>query len=80
MAGHGQVVIDFGGEGGNNAAAPVLDDTEKAVYSLLQRTGAKTEDDIVAESGLDVVDVNMAIMTLEAEGLIYSTGGRFAVS
>ena len=81
-AGHGQMAIDF--DGGNEAsghekAAPVLDDTEKAVYSLLQRMGAKTEDDIVAESGLDFVDVNMALMNLEAEGLIYSTGGRYAV-
>lgn len=79
-AGHGQVVIDFGGEGGNNSAAPVLDDTEKAVYSLLQRMGAKTDDDIMIETGLDVTDINMALMNLEAEGLIYSTGGRYAVS
>ena len=80
---HGRTVLGFGGgdeASGHDNTAPAFDDTEKAVYSLLQRKGAKTEDDIVAESGLDVADVNMAIMTLEAEGLIYSTGGRFAVS
>ncbi|MBQ7170138.1 MAG: DNA-processing protein DprA [Synergistaceae bacterium] len=80
-AGHGQAVIDFcGGDdaSGHENNAPALNDSEKAVYSLLQRTGAKTDDDIIAQTGLDLMDVNMAIMNLEAEGLISSSGGRYS--
>ena len=74
-AGKIQTAIDFEPE--NTAAAPELNDNEKAVYSLLQRLGAKTDDDIMTESGLDFMDVSMALMNLEAEGLIVSTGGRY---
>ena len=80
---HGQASINFDDDeekpGHENASlSPVLDDSGKAVYSLLQRMGAKTDDDIAAESGLDFEDVSMALMTLEAEGLIRNIGGRYA--
>ena len=74
-AGQVQTAIDF-----TDAATPVLDDSEKTVYSLLQRMGTKTDDEIMIESGLDFADISMVLMNLEAEGLIVSTGGRYSVS
>lgn len=75
--GQRQVSIDFDGVE-NERSAPELDDNEKIIYSLLQRTGARSDDDIACESGLEMVDVNIALMTLEAEGLIRNEGGRYS--
>ena len=80
-AGHKQVSINFDGgasDSDNETAALELSDDEKAVYSILQRKGSVTGDDIVAESGLDFMDVSMVLMNLEAEGLISSSGGRYS--
>ena len=58
--------------------APELSDEAQAVYSLLQRQGGRTADEIVMESGQDFMSVNSSLMELEAEGLIANTGGRYS--
>ena len=75
---HRQIVLDFGEGQETQPPAPELSDSEKAVYSLLQRQGQRVLDDIVAESGLDDSDVQMALLTLEAEGLISTEAGRYS--
>ena len=64
---------------GNERPEINLSDDEKVIYSLIQRQGGRTSDEIVTESGLDFVSVNMALMNLEGEGLIADMAGRYTV-
>ena len=57
-----------------------LSDTEQVIYSLLQKQGNKLLDEIIAESGLDEDDIQDALMTLQAEGLVQESSGRFSAS
>ncbi|MBQ7544996.1 MAG: DNA-processing protein DprA [Synergistaceae bacterium] len=57
---------------------PELSEDAQAVYSLLQRQGGRTADEIVRETGQDFVSVNSALMELEAEALITNAGGRYS--
>lgn len=75
---HRQIALDFGEGKEVQTPSPNLSDSEKAVYSLLQRQGGRVLDDIVSESGLEESDVQMALLTLEAEGLITTEAGRYS--
>ena len=82
ITGGREISIDFGetNEASRNENAEKnLTDDEKIIYSLIQRQGGRTSDEIVTESGLDFVSVNMAIMNLEGEGLIADMAGRYTV-
>lgn len=59
-------------------SVPELNPEEQAVYSLLQKQGKMLLDEIISESGLDDSDVQMALMTLQAERLISETSGRYS--
>lgn len=48
------------------------------IYSLLQKNGNRMLDEIISESGLDEIDVQDALMTLLAEGLVKESSGRFS--
>lgn len=61
-------------------SAPELSDMEKVIYSLLQKEGNMLIEGLIAESGLDDVDVQMALMNLQAEGLISESSGRYSVA
>ncbi len=65
---------------GNSAGTPELTDDEKIIYSLLQKNGGMTQDEILTDSGLDVMAVSMALMSLESEGLIADNGGRYSAT
>ena len=67
--GREQLSLDFGNEG--------LEDDDKKVYSLLQRQGGRTLDEIARESGVDAGGVTSALATLEAQKLVVSEGGRY---
>ena len=56
-----------------------LPQDERAVYSLLEERGARMLDELVTESGLDFGSVSMALMTLEADGLITNSAGRYSI-
>ena len=58
---------------------PELSDEEKIIYSFLQKHSKITIDDIEMQSELDFADINSALMTLEAEGLIINEAGRYSV-
>lgn len=58
--------------------APELSDEEKKVYSVIQKKGSIMIDEVILESGLDFMDVQMAVTNLEAEGLISGSGGRYS--
>ena len=80
-SGHVQLNINFNGteESESEKASVSLDENEKTVYSFLQRSGAKTKDSIAAGIELDDSDIDIALMNLEADGLIISRGGRYEV-
>ena len=71
--GHAQMNISFGDDA-------ELSDDDKIIYSLLQRQGGRTLDELIIESGLDVVTVQSALMSLEADGLIMNTSGRYSAT
>lgn len=58
--------------------APELSDNEKKVYSLLQRQENQTLDEIITDSGLDAQEVHTALMTLQVEGLVRESSGRYS--
>ena len=66
--------------GGKVKSTPELSDDDKIIYSLLQRQGGRTLDDLLMESKLDVITVQTSLMTLEADGLIISSSGRYSAS
>ena len=74
-----QFNLNFG-EPAPKYSAPVLSDEEKIVFSLLQRQGGRLLDDIVAESKLDFMTVQEALMNLEANGLIINSSGRYSAT
>ncbi|MBQ9433573.1 MAG: hypothetical protein IJU26_05070, partial [Synergistaceae bacterium] len=57
-----------------------LSDDEKVIYALIQKKGHRLMDDLIAESGKDIGDVTMAIVMLQAEGLVVEAGGRFSAA
>ena len=63
-----------------NIKTPELNDEEKIVYSLLQRHGGRTIDEILIESGLDFINVQSALIELEADGLIINSSGRYSAA
>ncbi|MBR0257889.1 MAG: hypothetical protein IJQ58_09155, partial [Synergistaceae bacterium] len=67
-------------EAANTTTPPELSDDAKAVYSLIQRYGGRTADELLTDSGLDFMAVQSAIMELQAECLISDEGGRFSAS
>lgn len=82
ITGGREISIDFGGTSeasGNERPELNLSDDEKIIYSLLQRHGGRTNDELISESGLDVMAVSMALMSLECEGLIADMAGRYTV-
>ena len=74
---YGQLVLDL-----DEPAArpqPPLSTDEKVVLALLQRQGGRTMDELLAESGLDLVTLQTCMMTLSASGLAVVSGpGRFS--
>ena len=82
IAGGREIFIDFGEDNeasGNERPELNLSDDEKIIYSLIQRQGGRTNDELISESGLDVMAVSMALMSLEGEGLIADMAGRYTV-
>lgn len=74
---YGQLLLDF--SGGDAPSLPVLTDGEKRVLTLLQRQGARTLDDLMEESDLGLVEIQTALATLCASGLVYASGpGRYS--
>ena len=61
-------------------SAPVLSDEEKIIYSILQRQGGKLIDEILDESKLDFSTVQVALMNLEAGGLIINSSARYSAT
>ena len=57
-----------------------LTDSEKKVYSFLQRQGNILLDSIVIGTGLDFSEVQEALITLEAEGFIINSSGRYSAT
>ncbi|MBR1487234.1 MAG: DNA-processing protein DprA [Synergistaceae bacterium] len=57
---------------------PILSDEEKIIYSILRRQGGRLTDEILNESKLDLMTVQMALMNLEANGLIMNSSGRYS--
>ena len=57
-----------------------LSDDEKVIYALIQKKGHRLMDDRIAESGKDIGAVTMAIVMLQAEGLVVEAGGRFSAA
>lgn len=80
---HVQINITFDEIPGNvkaNDTSPELSDNEKIVYSILQKQGGRTIDDLLIESGLDFVSLQDVLLELEAEGLIISSLGRYSAA
>ena len=61
-------------------SVPEMSDDEKVIYSLLQKNGSSLLDEIISESGIDAVDVQSALMMLEAEGLVHESSGRYSAA
>ena len=77
-----QLNLDFNEylEAKTEHSAPVLSDDEKIIYSLLQRQSGRLLENIESESKLDPMAVNMALINLEANGLITSSAGRYSTT
>ncbi|MDR1377919.1 MAG: DNA-processing protein DprA [Synergistaceae bacterium] len=72
---YGQLLLNFGEE----ASEPRLSEKEKLLLELLRRKGGRTLDDLLAESGLSFVEIQMCLAVLTASNLAYSSGpGRFS--
>ena len=81
IAGNKQFTFDFDDSPQpTTKQAPELTDNEKIIYSLLQRQGGRLADELVNESGLDFMDIQEALMNLEAEGLIINSSGRYSAT
>ncbi len=80
---HTQLTLSFDEfiDGHENEKQSVnLTDDEKIIYSLLQRQGGRTQDEIIIESGLDFMIVQEALMELEVKGLIINSSGRYSAT
>ena len=55
-----------------------LGDDEKVIYSLLQKKGKVTLDELIADSKLGAVEVQSALIMLQAEGLVSEATGRYS--
>ena len=64
----------------SNSLSASLSDDEKIIYSLLQRQSNRSIDNLIIESGLDLITVQDSIMMLESLGLVISNGGRYLAS
>ena len=71
---------DDGAENKHTDSVPEMSDDEKVIYSLLQKKGSILLDEIISESKIDVVDVQSALMMLEAEGLVHELSGRYSAT
>ena len=80
ITGNKQLTFTFDDEPKPAKTAPTLTDNEKIIYAILQKQGARLTDDITTESGLDFMDVQEALMNLEAEGLIMNSSGRYSAT
>ncbi len=60
--------------------APEMSDDEKVIYSLLQKKGSRLLDELITDSGIDAVDVQTALMMLQAEGLVNEALGRYSAA
>ncbi len=73
---YGQLLLDFSEPA---PPAPPLTDAEKSILALLQRRGARTLDDLMEESSLGFVEIQIALTTLCASGVAYASGpGRYS--
>lgn len=70
----------FEDESRKTKPAAELSDDDKLIYSLLQKKGERLIDELISESKLNPVSVQSALMSLEAEGLIIETLGRYSAS
>ena len=79
---HEQICLNFNDNDDHNSVndrqVHELSDDEKVIYSLIQRNGGITADDLLIESSLDFVTVQMALINLESEGLIAGSSGRYS--
>ena len=82
VTGNIQINMNFGefNDSDPNIKTSDLNDDEKIIYSLLQRQGGRTADEILIESGLDFMNVQTALMELEADGLIMNSSGRYSAT
>ena len=69
ITGHEQINIAFmdsasDSEAANTTTPPELSDDAKTVYSLIQRYGGRTADELLTDSGLDFMAVQSAIMDI----------------
>ena len=81
--GREQISIDFGEHDDvswSESTSAELTDNGKVIYSLLQRSGGRMTDELLAESGMDFMTLQEVLMELECEGLIRSEAGRYFVT
>ena len=69
---------DGGSERVSETPDPEMTDSEKIIYSLLQKKGSRLLEEVVSESRLDDSEVQMSLITLQAEGLISEVSGRYS--
>ena len=78
-SGRAQMNISFGETTQTSLSeSPELNDDAKRIYSLIQSNSGITADSLLAESGIDFVDVQSALNDLEFSGLIKNLGGRYS--
>ena len=81
FTGHHEQLELFGDdEAEESRSVPELSDDEKKIYALLQKKGNRLLDELITESGIDAVDLQMALMTLEAENLVNESSGRYSAA
>lgn len=71
---YGQMLLEFP----VNTPPPALTETEDRVFQLLRNRGGRTLDNLMEESGLSFVEIQIALATLCASGIVYASGpGRY---
>ena len=80
IAANSQVNINFDSQdsSNNSALSLSLSDDEKIIYALIQGKNNITLDEILISSGLDLIDIQTALIELEADNLITSNAGRYS--
>ena len=77
---YGQLLLEFGDKSTPTLQlSDSLSEKEKLMLGLLQRKGNRTLDDVIGESGLNLADAQLCLITLCAAGLAYESGpGRYS--
>ena len=60
--------------------SPEMSDDDKVIYALLQKKGNRLLDELISDSGMDAVDVQSALIMLQAEGLVVEALGRYSAT